>query len=253
MLITTLVNALSNVNRSIYSNHIRFFVYTAKTDPSIEFDFFTPNRMAIDTARNTTAKIALETESDYVLFIDDDVLIPKDALFQLLKADKDIVAGNVVIRGYPFNEMAFKYVEQHKLTFYNDLPLAEPCKQAHINFDMECDDCYEAPLQPLVEVGAVGFSCCLIKTSILKQMEPPYFVTGLNHTEDIYFCVKCRELTPIPTIWLNNFVQCGHVLDGEPVEWATRRKMRDFYKPKAELNYERNLDHIKMNLVKLGA
>lgn len=231
MKIVILVNTLNNVNAFIYANHINFFVKTTKLYPELEYEFFTPYRMSIDTARNNAAKIALETQADYLMFIDDDVLIPNNTLDLLLKADKDIVAGLVVIRGMPFNNMAFKFDDPNHLVYYNDLPLVRPCngEEKHIMYDIKCDDCHLTPLEELVKVDAVGFSCCLIKTDVLKVLEPPYFITGVNHTEDIYFCMKTKELTPEPEIFLHTGIECGHLLNAEPIEWRTRRKMQEFY------------------------
>lgn len=252
MKILILVNTLQAVNSFIYANHIEFFVKSVKKDPSIEFLFFTPHRMSIDAARNTAAKMALEAESDYLMFIDDDVLLPGDTLDRLLKADKDIVAGLVIIRGMPFNNMAFKFESPGRLIYYNDLPLAEPCLEGHINYDIKCDSCRITNLQSLVKVDAVGFSCCLIKTDVLKAMEPPYFITGVNHTEDIYFCLKTLELTPNPEIFLNTEVQCGHLLNAEPIEWKTRKKMQEFYELASTKPFVRDMAHIEKCLARMS-
>ena len=257
MLITTLVNTLATVNHYIYSNHIRFFVKSIKDDSTLEFDFFTPNRMSIDTARNHAGKIALENDSDYLLFIDDDVMIPNDTLHKLLTANKDVIAGLVIIRGYPFHNMAFKFVtmddpNNRRLINYNELPLKEPCKDGHLNFEIKCNWCKLTPLQELVKVDAVGFSCCLIKTELLKAMEPPWFITGLNHTEDIYFCLSTLNYEPKPEIYLHTGVECGHLLNPEPIEWRTRAKMQEFYADVATEPYKRNLTHIAKNLTRLS-
>jgi glycosyltransferase involved in cell wall biosynthesis len=124
-----LVNTLQSVNSNVYANHCHFFTYSAKNIPGIKFEFWTPERMAIDTARNTAAQMAMEMNCDYLMFIDDDVMVPPDTLEKLLLADKDIIAGLVIIRGYPFNNMAFKYKENtikdgkevRNLDFFNDL------------------------------------------------------------------------------------------------------------------------------------
>lgn len=49
----------------------------------------------VDVARNRIVSRALEMDSDptHILFIDDDVIVSGHCLLQLLKADKDIVAG----------------------------------------------------------------------------------------------------------------------------------------------------------------
>ncbi len=237
MRVLILVNTLQSVSSFVYSNHINFFVKTVKTDPTIEFMFYTPHRMSIDHARNSAAEMALQSDCDYLMFLDDDVLVKPETLDMLLKADKDIIAGLVIIRGHPFNNMAFKFKEEKEeekqsLEFYNELPLKESCEAGHEVYKIECESCIKSSkLQELVKCDAVGFSCCLIKCDVLQALEPPFFVTAKNHTEDIYFCLKIRSLNPIPEIWLHTGVKCGHLLNAEPIEWANRPLMKTIYDP----------------------
>jgi hypothetical protein len=62
----------------------------------------------------------------------------------------------------------------------------------------------------VIDVDAVGFSCALIKCSLLKKINPPYFVTGPFNTEDIYFCVKAQQLVPDVTIVVDTSVKTFH-------------------------------------------
>ena len=83
-----LVNVLNSVNSYIYTNHIEFWSKTKELYPKShnnEFFLFTPPRMSVDMARNTAAKQAMMLECDYLMFIDDDVLIPPTTFDSLLK------------------------------------------------------------------------------------------------------------------------------------------------------------------------
>lgn len=259
--ILVLVNTLQTVPSFIYANHIDFFVYTAKHMPEIEFIFFTPHRMSIDNARNQAAVYAMRYQCDYLFFLDDDVMVPTNTLELLLASEKDVVAGLVIIRGMPFNVMAFKFADalEQRLDYYNKLPLVEPCKEGHSEYEVKCSACRseESHLQELVLCDAVGFSCCLIKTDIFQALQPPFFVTGPNHTEDVYFCMKMRHnLLPIPEIYMNTLVRCGHLLNPEPIEFATRKKMFDFYKDewdRMNASPGRDESHLKRCLYALGS
>ncbi len=240
MRVMTLVNTLTSVSSFVYANHVEYFVYTAKQRPDIEFIFYTPHRSTIDNARNMAAKLAMQYECEYLMFIDDDVLIPRDALLKLLDAKKDICSGLVIIRGYPFNCMLFKWLDEttkRDLTYYNDLPKGE-----------------DGNLELLVPCAAVGFSCCLIRTEILFDLPEPYFVTGRTNTEDVYFCMKIRDLTPVPSIFCRTDVRCGHLLNPEPIEYETIEKFKEFYKPTVEENkkFKRDQEYIDKCLAKLG-
>ena len=184
------INTLTTIRQAVYANHCQFWFRLAKQFPNDEFGFYTPDRSSIDRMRNNTAVVAMEKDFDYVMFIDDDVLLPFDAYRKLRAADKDVVAGNVVIRGEPFHSMFFKKVPEG-LTFYNDYPRD----------------------QQVIDVEAVGFSCVLIKVDLLKKMRPPFFITGPWNTEDVYFCLKAREQVPDVTIAVDTSVACGHLGD----------------------------------------
>lgn len=244
--VTVLVNTLNNVNSFVYSNHIAFWCYTKKIFPDVDFKFFTPPRMSIDMARNTAAKIALETDSDYLLFIDDDVLIQPYTLPVLLSAKADITAALVIIRGYPFNVMAFKRDEKGNLPYFNDLPTVDIEIEPAINPDgngLGRDAIIKKVLKdPVTQedgLAAVGFSCCLIRCDLLKKVKPPYFITGPRNTEDIYFCLKAKDT--IDQLRFNNLdepelkiamvtsLQPGHFLHPEPIEWATIDIFKSFY------------------------
>lgn len=233
MKIFTLVNTLQNVNSFVYANHINLFAWTKKHRPDISLNFYSPNRMSIDHARNNAAIFAKQHEADYLFFLDDDVMVPPQTLDLLTKADKDVIAGLVIIRGYPFNVMAFDWESEKKdkLIHYNDLPKNE-----------------DNSLVELVKCAAVGFSCCLIKMDVLKALEPPYFVTGPHNTEDVYFCIKAQEmLDPTPEIFMHTGVRCGHMLTPETVSWGTREKLKAFYKDMMETSFNRDEEYIKAN------
>lgn len=246
-----LVNTLQSVNANVYSNHCHFFTYSAKNIPGIKFEFWCPERMAIDTARNTAAEMAMNMNCDYLMFLDDDVMIPVDTLEGLLKSDKDVVAGLVIIRGYPFNNMAFKFgvnithegKEAKSLGFFNDLEYEYLVgdiwfKEHELSsgqsipepFTEESKNKLPKRLIELQECDAVGFSCCLIKIDVLKACPKPYFLTGKGHTEDVYFCLKIQEkLIPKPSIFLNTWIQPGHMMNAEPIEFMIKHKMKEFY------------------------
>jgi hypothetical protein len=188
------INTLTAVKSPAYANHIQFFFRLGRNFPDHQFALWTPNRMTIDTCRNMACKVALENEFDYVMMVDDDVLVPFDAYGKMVAADKDIVAGWTIIRGYPYNNMHFIYNENKDLTYYNE---HEP--------------------EGMLDVDAVGCSLTLIKCELLKKINPPYFVTGTNNTEDIYFCCKARQAVPECTIAVDLSIKTGHILTDQIV------------------------------------
>ncbi len=194
------VNTLTSVDNLAYSNHMQFWYRLGKNHPDKMFGFNTPHRSGIDAMRNHTAKVALDNDFDYILFIDDDVLLPFnncDPLQRLLDCNTDIAAGWTVIRGYPYNNMFFKYDDKKNLLFYNEFKTND---------------------KGLIECNAVGFSCCLIKCDLLRKVPPPFFVTGPRSTEDVYFCVKAKTFNPDVTIVVDPIVKTSHILGSEIID-----------------------------------
>lgn len=202
------VNTLTQVDQLAYVNHCQFWYRLGKNHPDIEFALSCPRRASIDRMRNQTAQATLENNFDYLMFVDDDVLVPVDGLKKLLEADADIAAGHTVIRGYPYNNMFFKYEEDKTLTYDNEPVLNE---------------------RGLIECAAVGFSFVLIKTSLIKKVPPPYFVTGTHNTEDVYFCLKAKEYNPETTIVVDPAVRTGHILGSEVVEPDNKEALKKFF------------------------
>lgn len=206
-------NTLTSSYYECYTNHCQFWFRLGRKYPDIDFIVNHPHRMSIDRMRNSTAKIAIEADCEYLLFIDDDVLIPpNDTLERLLNCNADIAAGNVIIRGYPFDYMVFRetWVERS---------LTAPVTLKAI----------KKSGKGVEDVDAVGFSCCLIKVSLLRKIPPPWFVTGPNFTEDIYFCCKARELFPETTIKVDWDLVCGHILWPEPIRHDVREEYKKYF------------------------
>lgn len=199
-------NLLTEVKSLAYTTHMQFWFNLGKQiKPEDKIIYYTPRRMSIDRMRNEAAKMALDYECDYLFFYDDDVLLPVDALSKLIETHRKmesalVVGGLTLVRSMPFNPMIFKYVQTgsiHTMTCFNDFK-----DYKDNNGIVACD--------------ALGFSCCLIDVDALKMMHPPYFVTGPENTEDVYFCHKINteiEGLPDPRIVVDTNVTTGHILD----------------------------------------
>lgn len=216
-------NSLVSTTQPAYANHCQMWFRLGRMYPEIDFIYVNPPRMSIDRMRNLCATTALEHEASHVLFIDDDVLLPVpfDFLAKLLACKAPLAAADVIIRGWPFMHMFFKYTKDKKGL--------NPVKTV------------KKPLGP-IEVDAVGFSCCLIETETLKKIEPPYFVTGTTNTEDIYFCLKVREQDPDARIVVDTSIQCGHILSAEIIEPLNLDNYRAYFKKQFKPDKDENIE-----------
>lgn len=207
-------NSLTESQYPAYTNHCQLWFRFGRNFPDAQFIFMNPARMSIDRMRNAAARIALEQETDYLLFLDDDVIIRQDhsqihPLQKLINCNADIAAGKVIIRGYPFEYMVFKEMRRNG-------------KKGLFTLN-------SMPEKGVIDVDAVGFSWCLIKTSVLKSMPEPWFVTGLNNTEDIYFCVKAKEANPKLKIRVECSTVCGHILWPEVIDPINVKNYKKYY------------------------
>jgi hypothetical protein len=202
------VNTLTSVDQAVYSNHCQFWLNLGRNHPNYEFILSNPRRMSIDHMRNMTAKVAVDNNADYLMFIDDDILIQLDALDRLINTNADIAAGWTIIRGYPFKNMSFEWVPDTNKTNLRNWDGLETTG--------------------IIEVDAVGFSCVLIKCELLKQIDPPYFVTGPFNTEDIYFCIKAREKFPDTRIVVDLDVKTSHCIGNEYIDPINRWPYKEY-------------------------
>lgn len=217
-IIVIAVNSLQATQWEAYNNHMQFMYELGRYYPDYEFAWFNTSRMSIDRFRNEAAKFCVENNCKYLLFLDDDVSIPPRSLRRLIEIMEDptstcdVVAGNVIIRGWPFDYMLFEWEEdENKQNLKSIKKIGEGTTHNGVE-----------------TIGAVGFSLCLIKVELLHKLAKPWFVTGPNHTEDIYFCVRTqREHGAI--IKVDWDIICNHILWGEMVSHANRDAYRDYY------------------------
>jgi predicted SAM-dependent methyltransferase len=136
--------------------------------------------LAVDAARNAIVQRALDQNSRWVFFRDDDVFAPADCLTKLYHLQVPIAAGVVWGKVWPTDPMMFKWAD---VAGYRDWQFGD-----------------------VVEVDWTGMGCTLIHTDVFKAIEPPWFQTEpgrmvkdkagneytMGHTEDAYFYRKAE-------------------------------------------------------------
>lgn len=148
-------------------------------------------------SRNKIAMQALQTEADYVMWFDSDMVFNPDTLQRLLKdieeKDCDIVSGLYFRRSIPFTPVLFSKID--------------------INDKCECKyENYEGELEGLVEVEGAGFGCCLMKSDVIFDVYSKYmdcFSPIGKVGEDLSFCWRARQCGY--KIYADLDVKCGHV------------------------------------------
>lgn len=155
------------------------------------------------TARNNIVAKAKNEKVDYVLMVDSDLVLPKDALKNLLEDPKDVCLGFCARRTDPskFNGTTCIY------------KLGEFSFTQHYTAD-ELKDFRENG-EHKVQIHGGGMACALIRVDVFDRIQYPWF-DWVNYktigqlSEDLYFCVQCKN-ADIP-IHVDTRVGCGHVL-----------------------------------------
>lgn len=156
--------------------------------------------MEIGEARNTAIEEFKKMSNiEYIVFLDDDVIVPENALIRLYRSmivnNYDILAAMYYMKSPIKVPVGFKY---------NNGVLT------NINIDEQLKN------EPL-DVDVVGMGCTLIRKSAFDKLSFPYFKTvenleGIkttNSTEDVYFCNKAKESGL--KIGIHPGIRCGHI------------------------------------------
>ncbi len=137
-------------------------------------------------ARNSIVDDAIKNESDYLLFIDVDMVFPSDLFLRLYEHKKDIV-----------NALAFRRIDPHY-----------PC----IFEWKEKTKCYETKkyTKGLLSVDATGMAACLINLDVFKKLKKPYYYYRDNiFSSDLTFCWNLKKAGY--EIFVDTDLKIGHI------------------------------------------
>lgn len=194
---------------NIYPDTFKSIYQLDGGEHDLEFDFFRGYDVA--NARNKIGQATIDREFDYVLMVDNDQVLPKDALLNLLEdQENDIDFGMTV--GYALSRpigsanmsgrtTAFKFGGNDYLfeDAYTDKELKTFCKKG----------------TNIIQIRGSGLGCALIHRSVFEKMSYPWFKWVLYDnksqlSEDLYFCEKFKEIS-VP-IFVDTRVGCGHMM-----------------------------------------
>ena len=170
------------------------------------------------TARNKIAQTALDLEADYVLMVDNDVVLPQDTLVNLTDDLKEVCLGYYAHRDtdniYRGRTCVCKLYDSEGTKYFN-YPLESEYSAQELN-DLHDNGTYK------LQIHGGGMGCAFIKTDIFRGLNYPWY-DWVNYgdsnrgmlSEDLFFCELCRK-SNIP-IYTDTRVGCGHIL--RRVQW----------------------------------
>ena len=172
----------------------------------------------VATARNNIAQKAITLETDYVLMVDNDVVVPKDALITLLSDGKDICLGYYAhrdMRGEYSGRTCVCKLKDENGNDYSNYPLESEYTASEMNE-------LKAAGENVIAIHGGGMGCALIKTDVFRKTSYPWY-DWVNYgdanrgmlSEDLYFCQLCR--ISHYEIFTDARVACGHMF--RYVQW----------------------------------
>lgn len=193
-------------NRMMFCIHIGALAERSKHEPVtkdgaiFEFFHFTAGRLLTPVAREALADQALNSDMDYMLMIDDDMITPMDLFERLYEHNVDIVAPIAFTRNAP-----------HLAVIYRCETGWDPVAKTEyfINHYVR-----NYPENQLVRCDAVGFGAALIKMDVIKKMQKPYFMSTCGTGEDVYFCYRAHKLADAK-VYMDTATKLGHL--GHPI------------------------------------
>lgn len=139
-------------------------------------------------ARERIAKSAIEEGYTHILWLDSDVIVPRDALVKMLNVKAPIVSGVVFRRVAPYTPTV--YMRQPNGTYREFLNI---------------------PDGGIIHIDACGFGCVLTETEALIHMYEQYgrLFAPEELGEDLQFCKRARDAGM--DIRVDASIRCGHL------------------------------------------
>ena len=201
---------------SIYPDTFKSIYGLDSAGHEVFFDYIRGYDVA--TARNKIAQAAIDEGADYVLMVDNDVVLPEDALVNMTDDLRDVCLGY--------------YAHRDDDNIYRGrtsvCKLLQPDGSKYFNYPLESEYTAEE-LQELRRSGTTklqihggGMGCALINVDLFRSLNYPWY-DWVNYaddnrgtlSEDLYFCERCRK-KGIP-IYTDTRAACGHIL--RRVQW----------------------------------
>lgn len=156
----------------------------------------------VSTARNKIVQRMLDLGCDYVLMVDNDVTVPRDALVNLMEHGVDVVSGYYA----------------HRNSENDSTTTTNLCKRGELNYTMQFTGEELAQKRDggelLIRIHGGGMGCILIKRSVFERVKYPWY-DWVNYkgsgmlSEDLYFCEQCKHAGI--KVYADTRVACGHL------------------------------------------
>lgn len=186
-------------NREVKPKTVQCLLDMVNWSKEHELDILVAERgFTIAENRNYCVVQAKKNESDYLLFVDDDMTFPENTLELLLQHKKDVVGVNSYSRCIPLSSTVGLMDEEGNYKHPDKYP----------SFEMKIPN-------GLFEAYFVGAGVMLIDMKVFPKIASPYFEFTYMETgqvlngEDGTFCDKVRKAGM--KVWCDGSIPIGHL------------------------------------------
>ena len=185
-----------------------------------DVDFAFVRGYDVAAARNRIAQMSLDRGADYVLMVDNDVVLPKSVLVDMLDDPKPVCLGY-----YAHRDTDNLYRGRVSVC-----RLRGPDGELYANYPLESEYTAEEmgrkkeAGEKKLWIHGGGMGCALIRTDVFRKIDYPWYKwvqyedskRGML-SEDLYFCEACKKIG-IP-VFTDVRAGCGHIL--RHTQWPT--------------------------------
>lgn len=155
---------------------------------------FSRGAVISDNRNKITAEL-LNSDAEWVLYLDDDHILQADTLIRLLDANKDVISAHYIQRQPPFNPVLMDAELPNGNFMWKQLSPGE---------------------SGIISVAAAGAGCLLVRRKVIEALEYPYWTLGQIHPsswgDDLHFCSRVRKAGFEIHCDLDNRI--GHMMTG---------------------------------------
>lgn len=211
------VAAFQGIVPEAQENFFRFAYRCGRDYP--DYDFFVKFLIKREQfrARNNVVDMAIVNDCEYLLMLDDDMIVPPDLFGRLVAHGKDVVGCLYYQRGGAYHPVIMKQTSKKD-------------GLKGIQFIQHFDRMITSPGLYKLD-GVIGGGCMLFKTDVFRKIPQPYFwIDGIVGT-DVHVCNQLRGAGI--DIWVDTSIELGHV--GEP-QVVTSRTIPKYSRTVGEIN-----------------
>lgn len=199
--ITIGIPCFQGVTFETLEDYMRFSFHLGRRYPEYEFMLAIKGKSEQFRARNAIVKQALQTDSDYILMLDDDHVL-------------DINNSQAPSDGYEFLRTLLEHMElDPQMGICGALYVQRGGEQLPVVMNKgNMGYHFLMPMEisgGLQEVDATGGGCMLIRREVFHKISEPWFAPEFEYGTDIQICKKAKEAGY--TVWCDTSLEIGHV------------------------------------------